>query len=278
MSEIKFACPVCGQHITCASGSSGSPMACPTCFRQLIVPQATAPGVSNLVLTASEVQSRPISLPGNGNAAVGRVVPAKRFPWAGLALGLVICAVLAAAFVFRGRIIQAYQQGLRVETNSLASGAKSSVDVSPSADAASKWTLNLATTTIPETPAAGQINGQSFALQRATVKGGLLVLGRGTKWPPDMGMAVDFFARHAEDLAGKTVIIEADRTKAPRVIVRWQDEQGQTVTQEFTEGYALRVEFGPLTDRRLPGKIYLAAPDEGKSYLAGTFDAEIRKP
>ncbi len=271
MSEFKFACPVCGQHITCDSGSSGSPMACPTCFRQLVVPQATAPGTSNLVLTASEVQSRIIPLPGSSGAEAGRVVPVKRFPWAALALGLVVCTAGAALFVFRGKIFSALPKAVRVKTNSLAS-------VATPTENGTNWTLNLVAARIPDAPVAGQINGQSFAMQRATVRGGMLILWRGTKWPPDVGMAVDFFAKQAEDLAGKTIIIEATSTNAPRLMVRWQDDQGQTVTQDFHEGYALRVEFGPLAGTRLPGKIYLAAPDEGKSHVAGTFEADIHKP
>src|ERR1043165_4171522 len=64
MSEFKFACPVCGQHITCDARTSGSQMECPTCFRKLTVPQPPATGSPNLVLTrrseehTSELQSR----------------------------------------------------------------------------------------------------------------------------------------------------------------------------------------------------------------------------
>ncbi len=275
MSEFKFACPVCGQHITCASGSSGSAMACPTCFRQLVVPQATAPGASNLVLTASEVQARTNPLPGSGGAAAG---PAKRFPWAALALGLVVGMVATAGFIFRGKISSAVPKAWRGETNSLATGAPPFVAVPAPPGSATNWTLNLADAKIPEAPVAGQINGQRFAMQRAMIKGGMLVLWQGTKWPPDAGMAVDFFARQAEDVAGKTVIVEAARTNAPLLLVRWKDEQGELVTQHYHEGYALRVEFGPIAGPRLPGKIYLAAPDDEKSYLAGTFDAEISRP
>lgn len=275
MSEFKFACPVCGQHITCDSGSSGSSMACPTCFRQLVVPQATAPGASNLVLTASEVSARPGPLPGDGGAAAG---PAKCFPWAALVLGLVLGMAATAGFIFRGQISSAVPKAWRGDTNSPAAGAPPFVAVSAPPGSATNWTLNLAAAKIPAAPVAGQINGQRFAMQRAMIKGGMLVLWQGPKWPPDAGMAVDFFARQAEDVAGKTVIVEAARTNAPLLLVRWKDEQGELVTQHYHEGYALRVEFGPIAGLRLPGKIYLAAPDDEKSYLAGTFDAEISRP
>ncbi len=40
----------------------------------------------------------------------------------------------------------------------------------------------------------------------------------------------------------------------------------------------MRLEFGPLENGRLPGKIYLCTPDDDQSYLLGTFTAEVRKP
>ena len=64
MSAFKFACPVCGQHIECAADKAGLQMECPTCFRKLVVPQPSAEGSSSLVLSASEVHTRAIPLPG----------------------------------------------------------------------------------------------------------------------------------------------------------------------------------------------------------------------
>src|SRR5690349_6742738 len=57
MSEFKFACPVCGQHITADSGTSGTHLECPTCFQTLIVPNAPAFGEGKLVLTAAKASS-----------------------------------------------------------------------------------------------------------------------------------------------------------------------------------------------------------------------------
>lgn len=277
MSELKFACPVCGQHITCDSSSSGSPMPCPTCFRQLVVPRATVPGAAGLVVHASEVQTRVVPLPGSSGAEAGRVATRKPFPWAALALGVVVCAAAAAGYVFRERFLSVLPEAARIKTNLLAAVGKPAVPVAPPPGVVTNSLLNLADAKIPETPVAGQINGQSFAVQRATIRGGMLILWQGPKWPPEFGMAVDFFAKQAEELAGKTIIIEAAQTNAPRLMVRWKDEQGQPVTLDFREGYALRVEFGSLADSRLPGRIYLAAPDEGKSHIAGTFEADIHK-
>src|SRR6266496_2986962 len=88
MSELKFACPVCGQHITCDARTSGSQMECPTCFRKLLVPQPPAAGSPNLVLTASEVTNRP-SPTGAAESLAGP--SAKKLPLATLALLVVFC-------------------------------------------------------------------------------------------------------------------------------------------------------------------------------------------
>jgi len=44
----------------------------------------------------------------------------------------------------------------------------------------------------------------------------------------------------------------------------------------YVEGYAMRLEFGKESDGKVPGKIYLCLPDEGKSFVAGTFQLELK--
>jgi len=43
MTEIKFACPSCAQHIACDTGYCGMEISCPVCKAKMIVPQV--PGV-----------------------------------------------------------------------------------------------------------------------------------------------------------------------------------------------------------------------------------------
>jgi len=52
--EFKFACPVCHQHIQCDAASSGQTIACPTCFRDLIVPQAPTGHTTKLILRGTQ--------------------------------------------------------------------------------------------------------------------------------------------------------------------------------------------------------------------------------
>jgi hypothetical protein len=278
MSEFKFACPVCGQHITCDSGTSGTQMACPTCFRKLVVPPAKAADSPNLVLSASEVQRRTIPLPGAGQGGNSVAeTPTRTIPVAVLALlAFVVCAAGAGVFIFRGKIFQTHRDPPPAETNS-PPPVPVVVAVIPPLPAATNWTLNLAEAKIPDEPVNGGVNGRGFTLQRATIQQGRLDLRQGPKWPPDVGVSVHLFAERSEDLAGRSVTIEATRTNAPRIVLRWKDEHGEPATKDYRQGYALRVEFGAVSGNHLPGKIFIALPDEPKSYAAGTFSAEIRK-
>jgi len=273
MSEFKFACPVCGQHITCDSRSSGTQMECPTCFRKLVVPQASKAGSPNLVLTASEVSTRPATQSGVVESLGGR--SRKQFPFAGVALVIVISVVAGGAYVFRDQIRKAVQTGPPAAKDS--ESKKAHKVAAPPADDR-HWTLRLKDVKTPETPAAGRIHGRDFLLQRATLQGGTLNFRQGTTWPPELGLTVNLFANRGEDLAGQSIQIEANRTNAPRVTLRWKNDQDQPATKTIRKGYALRLEFGQVSGTRLPGKIYLCTPDDAKSYVAGTFTAEIRKP
>jgi len=278
MSEFKFACPVCGQHITCDAASSGARMDCPTCFRQLIVPEAKAAGASPLVLTAALAQTRPAtSVSSQTELLAARRRRRKHLPLAALGLAVVVIGAVAAGFAFRDVIFRPRQAATPPTASSHPAGNQRRLPASPAPDAA-QWTLNLPMARIPDAPARGAVNGREFNLERATIQQGRLDLRQGPRWPPEVGVSVHLFAQRTGDLANRSVIIEAGRTNAPRMILRWKNEQGEPVTRDFQHGYALKVEFGSVTNRRLPGKIFLAFPDDSRSYVAGTFDAEIRAP
>lgn len=278
MSEFKFACPVCGQHITCDSASSGTQMDCPTCFRKLIVPQAKSAGSTNLVLTAALVPSRPAtSVSSQTDFIASRPPASKKVPVAVLTLMVLVVCAGAGVFAFRKAIFHdspppSSAAGQPVQP------VKPFVPIIPPAADATNWTLNLAEATIPDVPANGNVNGRGFRLERATIQQGRLDLRQGPKWPPDVGVSVHLFAERTEDLAGRTVTIESTRTNPPRTILRWKNEQGEPVTKDQRQGYALKVEFGQVTNNHLPGRIFIAFSDDPKSYAAGTFSAEIRKP
>ena len=95
MSEFKFACPVCGQHMMCDSSQGGSVMECPTCFQQITAPQAPAPD-AKFILTGTKVSEKKILVRGldaaTGPASANRSATA-------IVIGLMVL-VLAGAIVF----------------------------------------------------------------------------------------------------------------------------------------------------------------------------------
>ena len=59
MSEFKYACPVCGQHMRCDVSQAGTVMECPTCFQKITAPQSPAAGSEQkFVLTGTRAGER----------------------------------------------------------------------------------------------------------------------------------------------------------------------------------------------------------------------------
>jgi hypothetical protein len=281
MSEFKFACPVCGQHITADSSTSGGHIECPTCFQQIVVPQAPGSADSRFILSASQVsKARPVSetaasqLGPLGASARRTSLPAV------IALLLLLCAAGAAAFYFRDRILKPFHTPAPPETNALAAQPAAPPPPAPTNPIPTNfsWTLELTNALIPDAPVAGKIHGNGFACDRAVLLGGLLLIGQGSAPPYDLGFGVDLRAQLGGDVGGKTVEVPPDRPSAPRVGWRWKDQQQQLTTQVISNGYLLKVAFGQASNGHMSGKIYICLPDAEKSFAAGTFDAEIRQP
>jgi hypothetical protein len=281
MSEFKFACPVCGQHITADSSTSGGQIECPTCYQKIVVPYAPASQDTKFILSASQVaKPRPVSAEAASQLGPLQTSSPRNSVPATVALVVLVCAVGAAIFVFRDRIFKSTHEQPRATTNAAANQAASAV--TPTAQTIPTnilWTLQLTNAVLPETPAAGSIHGRGFVCERTTLEGGTLSFRQGRTWPPDLGITVLLTARQAEDLAGKTVDITPDRTPPlPKVILRWKDDQQQAQRETVNSGYAMKITFGQPAHGRMPGKIYLCLPDPAKSFVGGTFDAEIRRP
>jgi hypothetical protein len=101
---------------------------------------------------------------------------------------------------------------------------------------------------------------------------------RTAAFPPIAGITVYLHPHPIEGLYGKSLLFEPNTPGAPPVYLRWRNAQGQETDDVQTTGYALRIEFGNPASNYIPGKIYLCAPDELKSFVVGNFNAEIVKP
>ncbi|HVV02330.1 MAG TPA: hypothetical protein VHH88_13260 [Verrucomicrobiae bacterium] len=276
MSEFKFACPVCGQHITADSSASGGQLECPTCYRKIVIPQAPQSGEqSKLILSAAQVsQPRPAGegLPGEGTGV--RPAHGRGSTFATIGFFAVLGAAVAAVVVFRGKIFK----GSGADSQSVSTKA-AAAPVTYAVPTNIQWSLGTSNIDIPDQPAAGRIHGAGFFAEHASVQGGNLTLRQGKSGPPDLAITLELFARQTTDLSGKTVEISPDREPPlPKIVLRWKDEQQKPRSQTITSGYLLRISFGQAANGRIPGRLYLAAPDGAKSFVAGNFEAQIRKP
>ena len=271
MSEFKFACPVCGQHMMCDASQGGTVMDCPTCFQKIIAPQAPSAD-SKFIITGTQLADKKTAAPNVDNS----VRVEKTFP-AGAVLGLLLLALSAGAvaFYFYSKKTSPSVPP-KIVANTNAAPAKPVV-VAPPANGAN-WSLKLGANAIPDTPVAGRIHQQDFIVEHASFQGGALLLRAGTRDSVEFAAFVHFGGAQAESLSGQSINVTADTDKAAKVSLRWKDENGTVQKQMFESGYAMRLEFGTLANNRLPGKIWLCTPDKEKSYLLGNFNADARKP
>jgi hypothetical protein len=135
-----------------------------------------------------------------------------------------------------------------------------------------KWTLDLDSVAIPDSPVTGLIHGKALNPQTIIVNADGLTI-RTADIPPEAGVTI-YLREKREDLFGKTIVIEPNAANPPLVNLRWKDAQGQPMNQQ-ERSYAMRIEFGQPAGNQLPGKIYLCTPDDDKSYVAGAFTAQI---
>lgn len=282
MSEFKYACPVCGQHIRCDSSQAGSVMDCPTCFQKITVPQAPATEDSKFIITGTKVGGRPV--PNFPDASsTGTSPPAKGFPGAVVVVAILLIIGTAVGFIYRGTIFKTAHAPVAV-TNSESqneTGAQSwraaVVPTKPPVPAGKDyWTLNVKAADTPDVPAEGKVHGRFFKAERMILNSDGLTI-RTAQYPPEAGITIYLRPNSIESLFGKSLLFETNTPGAPTVLLRW-NKQGREADQAENTGYALRLEFGQPSGNTIPGKIYLCAPDQFKSYVVGNFNAEIVKP
>ena len=265
MSEFKFACPVCGQRMAVDSSASGAQVECPTCFQIVIVPKAPMEG-SKYQLSATQY-IKPIVLPPKSKPAAP-VAPQRKYAVLIFAL-ILVCAVVTALLV-REQIVASQREQTTVSTSAVPHPA------SP------LWTLDLTNVIFPDRTAAGEIHGKDFVCREAVLQNGLLALRSERGWQAVVSANVfistnAFSTNAARILSGRSFEVGTNYAGfAPSVTLSWRE--GDTrVIEMFTNNFAMKLEFGNLSDNKLPGKIYLCLPDAMKSYVAGSFTAEVRR-
>ena len=126
-------------------------------------------------------------------------------------------------------------------------------------------------------PASGQIAGQPFTVEQATLKDGVLTLRQGKEFFADREVAIFLFLKDTEIPAGrKWSVPGAQGATAPHVHLSWRDQaRGLPKTRIFMGDYRMQLEFEQAGMSQLRGRIVLSTEDDSKSKVTGTFMARI---
>jgi len=273
MSEFKFACPVCGQHITADSSTSGNQLECPTCFQRIVVPQAPEGGDTKLILSATKASTSRTAF------AEGAETTTKGHKWKAKLIPLVVLVGTGgvAFLLWHNQLTKLANRVAEKAAGPMPQPAMPSAFSSPHPVPGNiSWTLNPTNGPIPTSDVAGRVHGHGFLCEHATWKSGRLSLRQGQTGSPDLGITISLGPRQPEDFGGKVILVNPTTpSPGPRIVLRWKSEQQEPITEHIHVGYALKLIFAPVADGRVRGKIYVALPDDEKSFAAGNFDAEI---
>lgn len=286
MSEFTFPCPLCQQDIVCDDQYHGQPLQCPICHGQITAPEAEAKPAGPLAIKMTGGPKHPPIVPRfqkqvvvEKKSGLGKIVTVT----AGVLLVLVIL-FFVARFTGLDSHLPAFLGG-RSPATAEASAAGSAPDQSAAAASPEApppppppvvWTTNLATAVIPTNAAYGKITTNEFKYDTARVDNGILALRQGKDPVPDMELGVFFGLKPGESLSGKTIAVAPEARVAPRVWKKWKVAGKLALQQKvYSKGYAMKLEFGEVSEDKVPGKIYLCLPDEDQSVVAGSFVASV---
>jgi hypothetical protein len=142
-------------------------------------------------------------------------------------------------------------------------------------------TLDVRQARISDGKVNGRIAGTEFISDSARLDklagGYLLTLRQGAGQTPDRGLQVQLQMKPTESPTGQTWTVSQEMKGTPvsRVVKVWKpNPKFAAQTKAFTTGFALKLEFGALTESNtIPGKIYAALPDPEQTVVAGAFNA-----
>lgn len=144
--------------------------------------------------------------------------------------------------------------------------------------AARQLLISSGTTLVPaSTPAAGQVAGLPFTVEKATLKDGILTLRQGNDFFADREVAIFLFLKDGESPVGRTWDVSTGKDmNHPHVHFSWRDA-GQSLpkTKIVMNDYRLHLALTPGANGAVNGRIALIAPGEQNSRVNGTFTAQV---
>ena len=242
----------------------------------IIIPFGFVPGIICGHMAKKEIDRTP-GLQGRGLARAGLIVG-----YVALGISVVVVFALIAFLLFFG--VRMHQVGVPTQTQrSVMPGqprgmGPAEAETTETQPDGSGWTMQLAGAEIPAAPVSGRIHGQPFKLEKASLENGWLKLAEGKDFFADREMDIVVFENDVTKLSGRTFTVPKQEFGSnPHIWMKWKEPGGNLPKQKaFTDRYAMRLEFGELAGDTLPGKVYLCLPDQEKSFLMGTFEAQVK--
>lgn len=144
------------------------------------------------------------------------------------------------------------------------------------------YSLDAAAARIPAGKVNGTISGTNFVVDTARVGFTqpyyVLSVSQGEDLNPERGVLVYFRVKPGETVAGQKVTVTPDQTGKglPKVTKLWKTNPTSALRQKsYSSGYSLVLELGQPQGSILPGRVYVALPDQEKTVVAGQFFADV---
>ena len=140
------------------------------------------------------------------------------------------------------------------------------------------WRKDVTKEAIPTLPVQGMAHGVKFKIEKASIQNGILTLRQGKEFFADQEFVIFTFLKEGETLEGKKFKVKTDDGfGAPHIHFKYKVEGSRLPKSEiFSKGHTMKLEFGKASAKKISGKIYLCLPDKAKSFVAGSFEAEMK--
>lgn len=132
---------------------------------------------------------------------------------------------------------------------------------------------------VTNSTAKGMAHGANFKVEKATLQNGILKLRQGKDFFADHQFIIFIFLKKGDTVDGKKYNVKSDGKKFRNPHIHFSYKvPGKKLpkTEIFMSGYDMTLEFGTVSEGKVSGKISLHLPDKAKSYVEGSFEAEVK--
>lgn len=314
MSELNFNCPLCHEAVIADAEYAGQEIQCPLCAGQIVVPAPSPFKKPGALRVSAEQTHQTAPMPVTPDY-VPPPPPPSRVPMMIVKM-LVGIVVVAAGLYFGWPQIKKMQAKFTSSTDENAKSGGGGqighigelnavmdatdpkhVATTPSVTAPQPgapatnapsteivppvYTIEVDSAVIPKGMVNGVIAKENFLADTVTfdfLNGAyVLNLRQGTNKISSREIFVFLRLKKDEKIEGGAwVISKYVRTGGPQILKKWQAHPPTITQKSFATGYALKLELGEIKEGMLPGKIYLALPEEDQTVIGGNFVAKTR--